>query len=535
MTRSRLRSATLALLLGMLGAGMLGVTPAYAASITVDETDPPGMIALEEEGGVRFSGTADLDGDGGVFFYIDGKLLTCENYFGNSLNAVPACWRVASAENGTWAVHIGPSEMERLGLEVLGTHEFRFALVEQDSRFKRFISAEVTVTVDVVEELPLVEVLPEDEHILPVTAPVAPAAPPPTESVSRLASGDPSARSVLSAVPSIGSTIAEPPNLLVAAAVTIILLLLVGLPSTLLGSALSDNYDRIFSRPAALVRRATAPFRETLAAPTVPPWLPLAIGIGAASLLSSFVDPGFGLNWGSARMLLSMALAFFIETWLGWVVIRAVLRRTDPDLQPKPEFKWGSLLIVLVAVILSRIVGFEPGMVFGLIVGLAFGATLATAQDVRIKLIGIGWAVTIGLIGWVGFSVLSGIDGWLPVFLAETLSGIAVGSLAALPVALLPLKGLDGETLFGWNRWVWAAIYAGALLLFFIVLMPMPFSWGEVGAPLVTWIGLYLAYAALAAGVWAWFRYTKPKAPSREDPVLKESRREMPGSVLAAD
>lgn len=507
-----IRTRPTLMFLGLVGAlGLVGQVAASAASsVTVDELDPPGVVVTSssvDNPSITFTGTVSSDELGGIVLFIDGTLVSCEDYFGNDVNEA-TCYRVASIDGGVWRFPLFQDEVERIGLDFLGVHDFRFARIDLiDGR--SVIVAEATITAEVAEELPVADPEPVVEPSAPGTVPgEAPGdAGTHARSSSQLSTGDPAAPSVLSSVPSVGATIAEPPNLLVAAAVTIILLLLVGLPSSLLGATLSDNYDRIFGRASAAVRRATAPFTRALAASTVPGWLPLALGIVAASILSSFVDPGFGLNWGSARMLLSMALAFAIETLLGWVVIRAVLKRTDPGLDPKPQLKWGSLLIVLVAVILSRLVGFEPGMVFGLIVGLAFGVTLATAQDVRIKLIGIGWAIVIGLVGWVGYSVLSGIDGWLPVLLAETLSGIAVGSLAALPIALLPLRGLDGETLFSWNRWAWAGLYGFGLLLFFVVLMPMPFSWGEVGAPLVTWICLYLGYAALAVGVWAWFRF----------------------------
>jgi preprotein translocase subunit SecF len=42
----------------------------------------------------------------------------------------------------------------------------------------------------------------------------------------------------------------------------------------------------------------------------------------------------------------------------------------------------------------------------------------------------------------------------------------------------------------------------------------MPFSWGEVGTPLATWVALYVAYAVAAIGVWAWFRFRKPTSAS---------------------
>lgn len=511
-----LHSAALALVAALalgtfLGVAVVSPTPASAeTSFTIDELDPPGVI-LADPRHIVFTGTITTDSSGGIFLYVDDRLLTCEEYFGNDINASVGCWRIATVEGGTWRFAVNEDELNRLELELLGSHSFRFVVAESAGA-SRVIVAEHTLQLEVVDELPVTDLLPEGEHLLPGPTPGEL----PAGSSSQLGTGEPAAPSVLSSLTTAAALVDSPPNVLVAIAVTIVLLLLVGLPSTLLGATLSDNYDRIFGPVTSLARRITRPFTATLGASTVPTWLPLGIGIVAASVLSSFVDPGFGLNWGSARMLMSMALAFVIETLLGWVVIRAVLRRTDPGLDPKPEFKWGSLVLILVAVILSRLVGFEPGMVFGLVMGLAFGVTLARAQDVRVTLLGIGWAIAVGLLGWVGFSLLAGVEGWLPVLVAETFSGIAVGSLAALPVALLPLRGLDGETLFSWNRWIWAGVYGLGLLMFFIVLMPMPFSWGEVGAPLVTWLSLYLAYAALAFGVWAWFRFQKPKTPSAE-------------------
>ncbi|MBX3093846.1 MAG: hypothetical protein KF680_04790 [Cryobacterium sp.] len=504
----RLHLAAAAVLIGCLGFALAAPAASAADAITVDEQPNPGVVVT---GGTRAKFTGTTAGGKGLFAFVDGRLLTCEDYYGNELNPEGnACWQIASVDGETWEFSISRSNLERLDIPFLGPHEVRFVQVTTSGSV-RSISAEATINIEFVDEFVVPSPTPTQD-----AAPPVPAEPPTSVATrSQLGTGDPAATSVLSALPTASTIVTSPPNILVAAAVTIVLLLLVGLPSTLLGSTLSDNYERLFGRATAVARRVTAPLRSTLTAPTVPSWLPLALGIAIASILTGFVDPGFGLNWGSARMLLSMAIAFTIETLLGWVVIRAVLRRTDPDLDPKAEFKWGSLLIILVAVILSRLVGFEPGMVFGLVMGLAFGVTLATAREVRIKLIGISWALAIGLVGWLGFSALAGLSGWFVVLLAETLSGVAVGSLAALPVALLPLRGLDGEALFTWNRGAWAGLYALGLLLFFVVLMPMPFSWGEVGAPLVTWIALYLGYAALAVGVWAWFRYrTPPTTPT---------------------
>ncbi len=503
------------LCVGVLCAGILGVGvgvsvgPAAAAGgFTLDEPGANGQVETHGRS-ARFSGTLIPEESAGIYAFLDGRLVTCEDYFDNEINSTGStgCWRIGTIEGSGWHFSLGRAEVERLGLSFLGSHEVRFVLT-RSAGFEREIVDELSVTVEFVDVIPTPTPTPEPEAVL-TPPPDAPLAPPPA---SPLATGNPSSPSVLSSLRPVTEVVAAPGNLLAAAAVTIVLLLLVGLPSALLGQTLSENYERVFGGITTAARRA----RGVLSFPALPRWLPLAFGLGIATVMSAFVDPGFGWNLGSVRMLVSMGIAFVAESVLGWVVIRAVLAKTDPDLRPRPEFKFGSLVIILVAVVLSRLVGFEPGMVFGLVVGLAFGASLATARDARVKLIGLGWALAIGLVGWLGYGLLAGLSGWLPVFAAETLSAIAVSSLAALPVALLPLAGLDGAVLFRWNRWVWAGVYALGLLLFFVVLMPMPFSWGEVGPPLATWVGLYAGYAVLAVGLWAVFRYAKPKSAPAE-------------------
>ncbi|WP_344755529.1 hypothetical protein [Leifsonella bigeumensis] len=334
-----------------------------------------------------------------------------------------------------------------------------------------------------------------------------------TAGATRLSSGEADAPSVLSAtvpVQDIGLTVS---HTLVTAAVTLILLLVVGYASLLLGNAIGDggNGNRIFGRAIASWEKATARLRR----PRTPGWVPIAAGMTVATIIAGFVDPGFGFNLGSLRMLVSVALAFVIQNLVGWWLVRRALRITEPDLKPGIRFKFGSLPILLVAVILSRVVGFEPGMVFGLIVGLSFGATLAKTRQARVVLVGAGYAFGLAMVGWLGYSIVvstaGGAPGFWEVFASETLSGLAVSGIAALPIALLPMAFVEGGAVFAWKKSAWALCYAIGLFSFFVILLPLPSGWGEVGAPLATWVGLYVAYAVLAIGVWAWFRFTAPR------------------------
>ena len=219
-------------------------------------------------------------------------------------------------------------------------------------------------------------------------------------------------------------------------------------------------------------------------------------------------------------MLVSLVIAFVIENLIGWAVVAAYIRRRHPELAPKINFKWGSLIIVALAVVVSRLTGFEPGIVFGLILGLSFGVGLAVSREARIMLAGTGFAFGLAIVGWLGYSVLTawlGEDpGVVGVFAIETFAGFAVGGIAALPIALLPLGFMEGAKLFTFSKVVWAAAYTIGLFAFLVVLMPMPFSWDVVSVPFVTWITIYLAYAVFAVALWATFAIIAKRAKKPE-------------------
>ena len=84
----------------------------------------------------------------------------------------------------------------------------------------------------------------------------------------------------------------------------------------------------------------------------------------------------------------------------------------------------------------------------------------------------------------------------------ETLSSAAIAGIAALPIALLPVGALVGREVWRWNRGIWAAGYAIGLVGFFLVWMPIPFSWQTVPARPVDLDRLYLLYVVVAIGVW---------------------------------
>lgn len=319
---------------------------------------------------------------------------------------------------------------------------------------------------------------------------------------------------VLSTLPTLVDA-ARPANVVWAVALTIILVILVALPTSLLNSAVEHGTERL-----AAWRKRMWPVRtRTAGTPEKTPqdgtvvskkpvalagWPLAAIGVLAAALISSFVDPGFGFNGASVRTFFSILVSFMLDAVAGWFVLIWLVRRAIPSATARFHFAPATLLIVLAAVVFTRLTGFQPGIVFGLVAGVTFGAVVATADKARNALIGLGYSFVVAILGWVGYCLLSGIahPNGAVVFIQETFSAMAIGGIAALPIALVPLRGLTGHAVFSWNRWVWAGAYAIGLLGFFFVLMPFPFAWKGVPLSIGVWLGLYLLYAVLALAGW---------------------------------
>lgn len=356
----------------------------------------------------------------------------------------------------------------------------------------------------------------------------------PAASASRLGSGSPAAPSVLSGLATPAEAGVAPTQLALAIALTIVLVILVAFPTSLLNSAVEAGSDRVGAWRLARRARRERPRGRGGSSTRRKTWWWAATGVLLAGVISAFVDPEFGVNPGSLRVLLSILVSFAVDVVLGWALVVWAVRRAVPDATPSFDFRPASLIIVVLAVVFTRLTGFEPGIIFGLVAGVAFAVGAGKARQAAMVLTTLGYAFALALLAWILYGLLGGgADGaesaW-QVFVLETLSAIAVGGMAALPVALIPLRGMAGHAVWAWRRGVWAVAYAVGLFAFFIVLMPMPFSWGGVSLDLWAWIGMYLLYAVVA--VVAWLVVTRPWRRDEEraddSPAVPETGR--PGS-----
>lgn len=308
---------------------------------------------------------------------------------------------------------------------------------------------------------------------------------------------DPSVLSSLKAI-----ELPTPTQTAVLCTTAVMLMLVVGWPGALLNGVIGKRAEKLFGwTKRGVAGRIGEPMKKAQ-----PRWLVWA-GFVIAAVIAGFVDPAFGFNLMSLRLLVGGFLAYLVFNVVGWSVVAAIVRRVQPEARPVINFRWSSLLVVAVAVFAARLLGFQPGVIFGLVAGLAFAVTIVASREALVVLVGSGFALVVALLAWIGYSMLLPVaansGNGLVVLGTEFLSGLTIEGISSLPLALLPLAVLDGGKLFAWKKWAWGVAYAIGLAAFMYVLLNVPGSFGEVQGDFVRWIVIFVTFGILAIAVWA--------------------------------
>lgn len=332
------------------------------------------------------------------------------------------------------------------------------------------------------------------------------------------------APSVFSALRTISQVAPDAVQATVIAGSAIVLMLAVGWPSSLLNSVVGSRYQGVLAWLLAKFRRRTPDAAKAKPSGSrLPGWL-IWPGFALAALIGAFSDPEFGVNPMSLRVVLTLLASFVLFNLATWAIVRRVTERIQPDSGPYLRFRWGTLFILALAVLIARLLELQPGIVFGLVAGIAFAVTLRRSASAATVIAGSGFALVLGAVGWVGYSLLAPVtaahpDSILLVVGAEFLAAVTVKGVSTLPLSLLPLGGLDGSKLFKWKGWVWALCYAVGMAAFLVVMVSIPKAWGEVPGDFVRWTLVFGVYALLAVAVWAVNAWLLAKRPPKHVPV----------------
>jgi len=333
--------------------------------------------------------------------------------------------------------------------------------------------------------------------------------------------GDPS---VLSGLRTFTEAAPTPVQAGVIAGGAVVLMLVVGWPAALLNSVVGSRYDGMVRWLQSRFRPRKKEAPDAAAKPSrLPGWL-MWPGFALAAIIGAFVDPDFGWNPMSARVVVTLFASFVLFNVVTWAIVRVIARRLQPDSDPLLRFRWGSLFLVALAVVVARLLQLEPGIIFGLVAGVAYGTALRASRSAAIALVGSGFGLVLALVAWVGYSLLAptaaASPGAVPLVVGtEFLAAVTVKGVSSLPLALLPLGALDGAKIAKWRRVVWAVAYAIGLAAFMLVLLTIPKAWGEIPGDFSRWLILFGTFALIAVVLWAVNTWWIKRHPPKETPI----------------
>lgn len=349
----------------------------------------------------------------------------------------------------------------------------------------------------------------------PVAAPVAEEPEAPTEAPTEqrpvsFLGGDPAAPSPLSeAVTTLQDIFRNPLTVAMAAGIGGLILLLVAIPANILDATIEANWDRIRAPFTRLVRFGDRVRALTAKLPKIPiPAAPLVIILSTVAF--GFSSPDFGVDATSLRMTLSLALGLILVVLVPAVITRIAMGRrwhVPAQIVARP----GAFVLALLGVVASRTIGFSPGILVGLVLGLELARSARAEDRNRATTIRLASTLGIALAAWVGYSVLSGLfAGAAPDVLGqltlETLGAAASEGLAGVMVAILPVTFLEGRELFDDAKRRWVALALPTAFTFALIVLPSVTTSEGPRQPIALWIGVLVVFSLLVAAVWLTFR-----------------------------
>lgn len=345
-------------------------------------------------------------------------------------------------------------------------------------------------------------------------------------------------------------------------AITAGVIVLVPFPSALFNNTFEENYaevmgwlarlraalDRLRTRVVAWVRRQIArgsppddvpapdpavpagpvPAADVAPAPGSDPWRsPLRIAgfVLLTALLYAFLDPTFGLSVDSVATFAGLAVGLFVVV-LAYGVPLIVLSRRD-RLALTVRALPATLFIGLLCVLVSRIADFQPGYLYGLIIGFFFARGVERRLEGRAEAVAAGASLLAALVAWILLAFLRGSGSQpgdlFPVLLEAAMVTVVVAGLENAVFAMLPLRFMPGAAVYAWDRRVWAALMALGLFGFAHVLLNPAEEAGYLAdttrTSFFTLILLLAAFGIASVLFWAYFRFRPARAAAPAEPV----------------
>jgi hypothetical protein len=294
-----------------------------------------------------------------------------------------------------------------------------------------------------------------------------------------------------------------------------VLVLLVPFVTEVFNSTFEANYDRI-AAPFAGIGGA---FRRRAARIRGRPFSAFAGSMLIVSLLYCFLDPTFGFNRPSLALFAGMLAGLVLVTVVFDAVAAGYVWSRH---RSRPSFRayLAGIPIAVACVVISRAANFLPGYLLGAIGGFTFAVALSRVEEGRLAAWSAAWMLVLSLAAWVARTPVVHAEARHATFglqvLDSVLAAVVVAGIEGVAFGLIPMRFLEGDSVFAWSRKGWTALFGVSVLAFvFIVLNPTGNFVGATSVgPVWTMVAIVAGFSALTAGLWAYFRW-RPEPPGR--------------------
>ena len=304
--------------------------------------------------------------------------------------------------------------------------------------------------------------------------------------------------------------------------------LLIPFPGAMFNSTLEANYAEVsgwFARPrrwlSRLVRRTSRgdAGRDFWQGPAG-----IATFLVLSAVLYALLDPTLGVDLHSVALVIGLLLGL-LATTVAFALPTLVFHRVRAGEVGRIRVLPGTILIAIGCVLLSRVTGFQPGYMYGLIIGLTFARDLSVDDEGRSTAIATAWMLAVAVVAWVALipvrDAITADPDALPAAIAQAaLSTIVVAGLEGVVFGLLPVRFMPGAALYAWSRRWWAVLFGlGLFGLLHVLVNPTSGYLADASrTPLLTIVILFVAFAIVSVGLWAYFRFRRSRSETAASP-----------------
>ncbi len=238
-------------------------------------------------------------------------------------------------------------------------------------------------------------------------------------------------------------------------------------------------------------------------------------------LVYSLLSPDFGLNSQTFVLFVSLVVGLgFLTYFQEGSTSRLAARRYRANASIK---LYGTAVMVsIVAVVISRLVTFQPGLVYGFIASAVIVAPVALGRrdDATLVLVPAVGLIVVSLAAWLLLGpITAAAAGGAPVpGLAQTiLAMIVIGGFETLFVSMIPLRFMDGAAVMSWSRPAWALTFGAVTFLWWQLLLNQDHAYVEAMEQTNVQVVLatVVVFMLTTGGLWSYFRF-RP-APSEAE------------------